>query len=74
MLAESGKFGITLVGEPVPDMRLAGVSCPGCGETDVNWLQVEDGSETVHCDRCGVDFALPMPSTTPVPISDGTGR
>ena len=32
LLAESGKFGITLVGEPVPDMRLAGVVCPGCGE------------------------------------------
>ena len=32
LLAESGKFGITLVGEPVPDMRLAGVVCPECGQ------------------------------------------
>jgi ribosomal protein S27E len=74
LLAESGKFGITLMGEPVPDMRLAGVSCPGCGESDVNWLQVEDGPETVHCDHCGADFTLPVPTTSPVPLSDVPGR
>ena len=62
LLAESGNFGITLVGEPVPDMRLAGVVCPECGETDVNWLQLREGSESVHCDRCGADFALPVPT------------
>ena len=56
MLAESGNFGITLVGEPVPDMRLGGVVCPKCGEDDVNWLQLRDDSGTVHCDRCGMKF------------------
>src|SRR4051812_16329292 len=40
LLAETGKFGITLIREPVPEIRLAGTSCPGCGESDVNWLQV----------------------------------
>ena len=46
LLAESGNFGVSLVGEPEPDVRLAGVSCPGCGEADdVTWLQLADGSE-----------------------------
>ena len=58
MLAESGNFGIALVGEPVLDMNLAGVVCPKCGEDDVNWLQVRDDSESVHCDRCGMEFAV----------------
>ena len=58
MLAESGNFGITLVGEPVPDVRLAGVVCPKCGEDDVNWLQLREDTETVHCDNCGTEFAL----------------
>ena len=60
MLAESGNFGVSLVGEPEPDVRLAGVSCPGCGETDVTWLQLREDSESVHCDRCGADFVLPV--------------
>src|SRR3954452_6524733 len=50
LLAESGHFGVSLVGEPEADERLAGVSCPGCGERDVNWLRVEDGSESARCD------------------------
>src|SRR4051794_1268057 len=50
LLAESGRCGLALVGEPVPDMRLAGMSCTGCGEDDVNWLIVEDGSEMARCD------------------------
>ncbi len=62
LLAESGKFGVALVGEPVPDVRLAGVVCPECSETDVNWLQMREGSESAHCDRCGADFALPVPT------------
>jgi hypothetical protein len=74
LLAESGNFGITVVGEPEPDVRLEGATCPDCGETDSNWLQVEDGSETVHCDSCGADFALPVPIATPIPISDRPGR
>jgi ribosomal protein S27E len=61
LLAETGNFGVTLVGEPEPEMRLDGVSCPGCGEVDINWLQVQDDSETVHCDHCGSDFAIPSP-------------
>ena len=56
LLAESGNFGVSLVGEPEPDVRLAGASCPGCGEVDVAWLQLGEGSGTVHCDRCGADF------------------
>src|SRR4051794_23778391 len=40
MLAESGNFGVTLVGEPEPDVALAGVDCPGCGEADVAWLRL----------------------------------
>ena len=62
LLAESGRCGLSLVGEPEPDVRLAGTSCPGCAETDVAWLQVEDGSEMVRCDRCGADYACPVPT------------
>jgi ribosomal protein S27E len=72
MLAESGNFGVTIVGEPEPDERLAGASCPGCGENDVNWLQVQDGSVTVHCDYCGADFA--MPTIAQVSTSRRAGR
>ena len=63
-----------LIGEPEPDMRLAGVVCPGCGESDVDWLQVQEGSDSVHCDHCGANFALPVPIATPVSISDRPGR
>ena len=59
LLAESGRCGLSLIGDPEPEMRLAGAACPNCGEDDVNWLSVEDGSETAHCDRCGSDFGLP---------------
>ena len=58
LLAESGRFGLTLDGEPEPDLRLAGASCPGCGEDDVTWLVFEDQTERVHCDRCSADFGL----------------
>src|SRR3954454_10617284 len=61
LLAESGNFGVMLVGQPEPDMRLEGASCPDCGERDVTWLRLDDGWETVHCDHCGADFALPLP-------------
>jgi Zn ribbon nucleic-acid-binding protein len=74
LLAESGNFVVTLVGEPEPDERLAGASCPGCGENDVNWLQVQDSSETVHCDYCGADFALPVPTVAQVSTSHRAGR
>jgi hypothetical protein len=74
MLAESGLCGLSLIGEPVPDVNLAGVICPKCSEDDVNWLQLMDSLETVHCDHCGMDFAVPVLTTPVVPIphrSDG---
>ena len=74
MLAQSGNFGIFLVGEPVPDVNLAGVVCPGCGEDDVNWLQVGEGMETVHCDRCGAEFALAVVTVAPVTPSRQPSR
>jgi ribosomal protein S27E len=72
LLAESGNFGVFLVGEPEPDLRLEGVSCPSCGEEDVTWLQLDDGSESAHCDRCGADFALSNRQVMPIPASDST--
>ena len=72
LLAESGNFGVTLVGEPKQDVRLAGVACPGCGEVDVAWLQLREGSEAVRCDRCGADFGLPIRHIAPVRASDST--
>jgi hypothetical protein len=59
LLAEAGLCGLSLIGDSEPAMMLAGSACPNCGEDDVNWLSVEDGSETAHCDRCGSDFGLP---------------
>ena len=58
LLAESGRCGLSLIGGPEPAMMLAGAACPKCGEDDVDWLSVEDGSETAHCDRCGSDFGI----------------
>ena len=58
LLAESGRCGLSLVGEPVPAVSLAGAVCPNCNEDDVSWLSVDDGSNTVHCDNCGCDFGL----------------
>ena len=58
LLAESGRCGLSLVGEPVPDVNLAGVVCPSCNEDDVSWLSVEDDSKLAHCDNCGCDFGL----------------
>jgi predicted RNA-binding Zn-ribbon protein involved in translation (DUF1610 family) len=73
LLAESGNFVVTLVGEPEPDESLAGASCPGCGENDVNWLQLRDVSEVVHCDYCGADFELPVRPLADIPTSDRAG-
>ena len=72
MLAESGNFGIKLVGEPVPDVTLTGVVCPKCSEDDVNWLQVREGTETVHCDHCGTESTPPFRSILPVRSGDST--
>ena len=56
LLAEAGRCGLALCGEPEPGPVLTGVSCPGCGEGNVHWLAVEHDSQTVHCDACGADF------------------
>jgi ribosomal protein S27E len=74
LLAETGNFGVSLVGEPEPDVRLAGVACPGCSEADVNWLQLGEGSEAVRCDRCGAEFAFPFPVPVPAPNVAVTNR
>ena len=58
LLAESGRCGLSLVGEPLPNANLAGVFRPTCNEGDVSWLPVEDGAEIAHCDSCGCDFGL----------------
>ena len=68
LLAESGRYGLTMIGEPDLDMRLIGVSCAGCGEDDVTWLQVEDGSDLFHCDRCGADSGVPVHKVGCMPI------
>ena len=73
MLAETGNFEVTLDGEPEPEMRLDGVSCPGCGEDDVNWLVIEDGSEWVHCDRCRDEFVLPVSARPHFPLARRAG-
>jgi hypothetical protein len=56
LLAESGRYGLALAGEPEPDARLAGSTYPACGEDDVNWLVLDEDGERVHCDGCGADF------------------
>ena len=57
-VAESGRFGLSLVGEPVPSADLTGAICPICNEDDVSWLSIEDGSNTVHCEKCGSEFEV----------------
>ncbi len=58
LLAESGRFGLSLIGEPVPGADLVVAVCPNCNEDDMSWLSIDDGSSTVHCDKCGCDFAV----------------
>ena len=58
LLADARRFGLSLVGEPVPDVNLAGAVCPNCYQDDVNWLSVEDGSNVAHCENCSCDFGL----------------
>ena len=73
MLAESGNFGVSLAGEPVPDVRLVGVVCLQCGEDDVNWLQVREGTKTVHCDRCGSEYAVTVRTVARVTVAHRAG-
>ena len=72
LLAESGRCGLSLICDPEPGMMLAGAACPKCGEDDLNWLSVEDSSETAHCDRCGSDFRLTLSPTIAVTIPKRT--
>jgi hypothetical protein len=58
LLADAGRFGLSVVGEPVPDENLAGAVGPTCKQEDVSWLSVEDGSSVARCDNCGCDFGL----------------
>ena len=58
LLANAGQYGLSLVGEPVPDVNLAGAICPSCNEDDARWLSVEDDSNIAHCNNCGWDFGL----------------
>ena len=73
LLAETGNFGVSLVGEPEPDVRLTGVVRPECGENDVTWLQLGTDSEAVRCDYCGADFELPILPEPQVPIPRQAG-
>jgi hypothetical protein len=56
LLAESGRCGLSLVGEPRPDMSLEGASCPSCGQSDVSWLSAAGDTGRIHCDSCGSSF------------------
>ena len=56
LLAETGRCGLSLVGEPRPDVYLEGAICPGCGESDVNWLCTEDDTGRIHCENCDGSF------------------
>ncbi len=56
LLAESGRCGLALVGEPRPDASLAEAACPWCGERDVDWLSAEDDAGRIRCERCGGGF------------------
>jgi hypothetical protein len=70
LLAESGNFGVLLVGDPEPDVRLADASCPGCREADVNRLRLSGNSKAVHSNSCGSYSNLPVWSK----INDSTLR
>jgi hypothetical protein len=65
LLAEAGRCGLSLVGDPVPAVNLAGAVCPRCNEDDVSWLSVDDDGNIAHCDVCGCDFRLDGYSDVP---------
>ena len=56
LLAESGRCGLAMVGDPEPGETLAGITCPGCGERDVKWIALDDEDAMANCDRCGAEF------------------
>jgi hypothetical protein len=58
LLADAGQCGLSLVGDPVPDVNLAGAGCPNFNEDDVSSLSIEDDSSIAHSDYCGSDFEL----------------
>src|SRR5947209_4665918 len=57
LLAESGQFGIALAAGPEPGPELAGVSCPHCGDADLEWLSLRDDGRVV-CERCWAEFPV----------------
>jgi hypothetical protein len=60
LFAEAGRFGLSLIGEPEPEIRLAGAVCPACGEKEVDWFQLNAAGDSIHCDNCHRNFE-PMP-------------
>jgi uncharacterized metal-binding protein (TIGR02443 family) len=58
-----------VVGEPRPDAILEGAVCPKCGQSDVNWLFIEDDSQRIHCDYCSANFD-PKAADRLVPVQD----
>ena len=58
LLAESGRCGLSLVSEPVPDEHLACTVSPNCDENDVRWMSVDYGSRIARCYFRGFDFGL----------------
>jgi hypothetical protein len=73
LLAESGRFGLSLVGEPLPSPQLAGACCPRCGETDVEWLCLGT-DDVIRCESCGTLFEPQHGPAESVPSADGAGR
>jgi predicted RNA-binding Zn-ribbon protein involved in translation (DUF1610 family) len=57
-LAESGRCGLSLVGDPVPDVHLTDAVCPNCHEEAVTRMSIYDSSRIARCDCCGYDLGL----------------
>ena len=65
MLAETGNFGITQVGEPEPGVDLAGVACPDCGhEFPAPKVQVERTATTLEILTTGKPQWIPVDGVT----------
>ena len=48
LLAESGRCGLSLVGDPVPDMNLAGAVCPNCNSATSTGCQSMTTTRASH--------------------------
>ena len=66
MLAEAGRCGLALIGEPVFEPRFTGLICPSCAERETAWLTLEDDGESALCERCSHRFIA-----SPIPIDSG---